>query len=187
MNHHPLTGDFNMYYNGTYIFRYIDGVPHTMMVEGTERDGDDTQLDGVLMCGQVYNESDNLGYQQWRASTMEAARPFSGYFAVYDGTRERQYITWNVNNRSQRKGVDPRNAVLHGAPGNGLNGSQVCKVLAQTADMNCKPGMRDLYVDSKDVVHWKGMKVGARVEGAFSPDDKFKQIEVLICRLLQSI
>lgn len=185
MNTHPLTGDFNMYYTGTYIFRLIDGVPHTMMVEGTEQDGDDTQLDGVLMLGTVFNERENLGFQRWPASTMEAVRPFSGYFNLAGGADERSYLTWSVNNRTQRKGVDPRNALVGGRP-SGLSGSQMCKVFSQSLEMNSRPGYRDIYI--KDgTVHWKGLKVGTMGDSGYVANEQYKQLEVLICRLLQHI
>lgn len=185
MNTHPLTGDFSMYYSGTYIFAIIDGVPHTMMVEGTEKVGDDTQLDGVQMLGQVYNERQNVGFGRWLASTIEAVRPFSGYFNVNDPAASRNYLTWVVNNRTQRKGIDPRNAVLDGR-GFQLSGTQMCKVFAQSLEMNSRPGYRDIFIDDNKV-HWKGLHVGTMTDGAYVAEEKHKKLETLVCRLLQNI
>lgn len=185
MNQHPLTADFQMYYSGTYVFRLINGVPHAMLVDGTERNGDDTQLEGVLFIGSVWDERNGLDVQQWPASEIDSIRPMSGYYNLNLNGDRRWYIQYSVNNRSQRKGFDSRNLIVDGEP-NGLGGVKICRIYAQTLEMNSRPAHRDLWING-DKLHWKGTEVGTMTAGAFTAHEQFKSCEALICRLLQTI
>ncbi|ARB31540.1 hypothetical protein B5P22_31025 [Pseudomonas tolaasii] len=185
MNQHPLTEDMRMYYAGTYIFRYgPEGEVQCMCVNGTERTGDDTKLDGFNFIGDVFNADKQIdGVWSFKGDQLLDWRPFSGYYDI-DG-KGKKYITFSVNNRTQRKGVDPRNIVLNGRS-NGLNCKVMCKVFEQSLNMCSNPASRDIYVDG-DKVNWKGNLVGTIDKvGVFVPGDKHKQIEDFICRLLQN-
>lgn len=179
-NHHPLTADFSMYYTGTYVFANIDGEPRCMYVQETDRNGDDTKLAGVNLLGTVYTVNDCLGSGVWSADRMDHMRPFSGYFDL--GNPQKEYVSWVVRNRSNKKGFSP-NDINH--PG-GISGQQVTMLYAQSRDLHCCPGRRDIYIhDGK--LNWKGMEVGTYVDGKFTPHQPFIECEAMVCRLLQHI
>ncbi|AUX83646.1 hypothetical protein FDJ32_gp17 [Pseudomonas phage NV1] len=185
MNQHPLTEDMRMYYAGTYIFRHgSEGEVQCMMVNGTERIGDDTKFDGFRFVGDIHTAEKSLpDVWTFRGDELLDWRPFSGYYDV-DGKGKR-YITFSVNNRTQRKGVDPRNIVVNGRQNN-LNCKIMCKVFEQSLTMCSNPASRDLWVNDGKV-HWKGNQVGTLdKEGVFTPGEHHKQIEEFVCRLLQN-
>lgn len=186
MNRHPLTADFNMYYNGTYIFRQGAGGFEAMLVEGTNNpDGaDDTVTAGVQLSGHVYNKDKDLGYQTWTGDEILAFRPTSGYYEI-NGKGRNVYLSFSVSNRTQRKGFDSRNVLANGAPWS-PNGRQMVKIFEQAQGLDSRPGARDIYMNG-NVVNWKGVHVGDMEGEKFIPLKQFKQFEELVCRLLQSI
>lgn len=186
MNKHPLTDDFRMYFNGTVIFRDNSGEIEAMYVEGTERIGDDTTLDGFNLQGQTYSADKELGYARWVATDMINYRPISGYYDLNGKGARSYYVEFVVNNRSQRKGIDPRNIRVNGAPYIPTNHA-LCRIFAQSQDFISNPGLRDLFTNSKKEVYWKGIKVGKMTADGFVVNEQHKQVEGLVCRLLQSI
>lgn len=186
MNRHPLTDDMRMYYAGTYIFRNAkDGTIEAMLVDGTERIGDDTLFDGFDFIGHVYTSDLNkeATYGRFNGTDLIEYRPFSGYYNL--GGKAKKYVTFAVNNRSQRKGIDSRN-VLIGNRAAGLTGQQMVMIYEQSQAMCSNPASRDIYI-SGTKVHWKGNEVGTLTDGKFEANETHKQVEGLVCRLLQNI
>lgn len=186
MNKHPLAADFSMYYAGTYIFRQGQKGYEAMLVDQTEATGDDTRLDGFVMIGRTFNSKEDLGVKRWPADQIINFRPTSGYYDVGRGQRD-SFITFAVNNRTQRKGIDTRNIIVNGGPAH-LDGTQMVKLFEQAQGMDSRPGQRDLFVDKSNNVHWKGAKVASvDGKGKVTMAEQFKQFEEIVCRLLQSI
>lgn len=185
MNKHPLTEDMRMYYGGTYIFRIVNGEVETMLVETTERKGDDTDLKNVIFWGQAFNEKGELGEAKWSGADMVNFRPPSGYYDLKgNGVRDR-YVTYTVSNRSQRKGFDNRACIVNNQ-GYNITGRELARMYPQAQAMDSRPGHRDIFIKGTEV-HWKGYMVGKFDAKKFVADDKFKKLETLICQLLQSI
>lgn len=184
-NDHPLAGDFTMYYGNTYVFFEKEGVPHVMYVEGTEEDGDDTRFDGFILLGRTYTLDDNEGrYSRVRFSDVVTDRPASGYYDIHGTGFRNVYVTFAVNNRTQKKGLDPRNFILNGIGSNGsLYPVHVLRIFLQSRDMISSPSHRDFYTEEGKRVFWKGMLVGDLVEGQLVVKDEFKKQEGLLCRL----
>ncbi|CCE60775.1 hypothetical protein tf_20 [Pseudomonas phage tf] len=189
-NKHPLqsSGDFGMYYNGTWVFSYVNGQPHAMYVEGTERvaGGDETQLSGVLLIGNTFNADGDAGYSRWACDRIEDFRPISGYCDFGSGVRNK-YVTYNVPNRTQKKGLDQRNILVNNRQTN-LRGHQMVMLFTQTLGMVSSPADRDFYItgDNLGVVFWKGVEVGRLVNGALVCNETHKTKEIILCRLLQN-
>lgn len=186
MNRHPLSADFNMYYNGTYIFRQGPKGYEAMMVEGTDRNGDDTMPSGVNLMGQAYNSAGELGFQTWTGDEIINFRPISGYYAVGRTKERSSYLSFSVNNRTQRKGFDPRNVLLNSSPW-APNGQRMVQIFEQAQGLDSRPGARDIFVDKAGKVHWKGVHTGTNTDGKYVSEEAFKQFEEIVCRLLQSI
>ncbi|UMO76479.1 hypothetical protein DNAM_530 [Pseudomonas phage BroderSalsa] len=185
MNRHPLTEDFRMYFSGTYVLRIADGGEvQAMYVETTDRNGDDTQLSGVTFMGSTYNSKGRVAVDSFSADQMIEFRPVSGYFDI--GRGEKEYISFTVNNRTQKKGIDPRCAMANGR-GLDLNGKIVAKLFEQSQAMISNPAARDINVTKDGEVHWKGLHVGKTTGGEYTPIEQYKGLEKLVCRLLQNI
>lgn len=187
-NTHPLTQDWGMYFNGTYIFSNASGESRCMSVENVEkkRGGDDTDLDGMEFVGTVFNIHGEVEYGRWSAEDRDDFRPVSGYFDITgDGLRD-VHVTFNVNNRSQRKGVDPRNVLLNGMA-LGVQARQLCRIYQQSLEMISRPGHRDFYVAPNGVVNWKGIHVGHLADNQFTAVEAHKNKEAMLWQLLQTI
>lgn len=190
MNQHPLTEDMRMYYGQTYIFREKDGKVEAMLVENTEAVGDDRLMDGFEFIGLVFTSDtkpEDAVYGRFLGSDMIEYRPFSGYYDLSKKGLRNRYVTFAVNNRSQRKGLDPRNILINGAP-SGLHGWQIVELYEQSQQMCSNPASRDIFVTKAGEVHWKGQLVGTLgKEGKFTSNENHKPVEELVCRLLQNI
>lgn len=187
-NTHPLTEDWRMYFNGTYIFSTAFGEPRAMLVEDVERneDGDDRQLDGMSFSGTVYNVNGEVEWGRWTADNRDDFRPVSGYFDLEGNGRRNRYITYHVANRSQRKGVDPRNILTNGQA-QGMSGQRICRIYSQSLEMASRPGHRDFYISAENNVYWKGLQVGTMTDGVFTANNLHQNKEAMLWRLLQTI
>lgn len=188
MNQHPLTADYRMYLHDTYVFAFIDGELQTMCVSDTRRTGDDRTMEGFEVMGSVYNRDGRIGedWAQWPANILEAFRPISGYYDLTGRGQRNRYITFVVNNRTQRKGVDIRNVMVHGRQ-RGCHPNELVRIWEQSRDMPSRPGHRDFYQEASGKLHWKGSHIG-RIEGEnFIAEPDFEKYKDLVCRLLQSI
>jgi hypothetical protein len=187
MNRHPLTEDFRMYFNNTYVFSMSNGEPQAMFVTGTTRLGNDTQLEGVGLLGDVYNARGLVAEgATWAASTIETLRPPSGYYDLRGDGRRRSYVTFQVANRTNRKGVDPRTLLINNRQAH-INGSSMARLYAQALEMNSRPGYRDFYRNPEGVVFYKGFEVGTMEEGQpFEANQENKSRESMLWRLLQA-
>lgn len=185
-NRHRLTEDWRMYFCGTYIFAFIQGVLKTMIVDDVTRvhGGDDTQLDGMEFHGITTDGDGNTQHEVWNAEIREEFRPISGYYVLGNNGRK-SWVTFNVPNRTQKKGVDSRHVVVNN--GTGATGAQLARIFVQAQEYISKPGNRDFYVMANGAVHWKGLEVG-RMDGAtFVANEAHKNKEAVLWRLLQSI
>ncbi|BDA97009.1 hypothetical protein [Pseudomonas phage vB_PaS-HSN4] len=172
---HPLAGDFTMYYGYTYAFFRKDGVPHVMYVEGPEYDGDDPRFDGFRLLGNVYRPDGSNYYGGVVYSEVESVRPSSGYYDVFGRGVRDTYVSFLVNNRTQRKGVDPRNILLnHGQQA--ITGDMLIRIFTQAEEMISAPSDRGFFI-MDGVVHWKGLKAGPTVDGRLSGGGLLKNQE----------
>ncbi len=186
MNKHPLTDDMRMYYNGTYVFREKDGRIEAMFVDGTTRDGDDRQMAGVVFQGNTWNSDGGLDEIQWHGDELLPVRIVSGYYDLDGKGVRNKYLTYSINNRSQRKGVDVRNFMVNGG-GFNFSGHLLCRVVEQGGAMCSNPGYRDLFV-GKEKVYWKGNFAGTiQKDGSFKAEKPFANFEDYVCQLLRSI
>uniref|UniRef100_A0AB39C6W6 Virion structural protein n=1 Tax=Pseudomonas phage KV2023 TaxID=3234047 RepID=A0AB39C6W6_9CAUD len=181
-NRHRLAGDFNMYYSSTFAFFRVDGEPRVVYVDDTESIGDDRQFDGFRLLGNVFRPDGGQYYGGVVYSEVEGVRPPSGYYDVFGSGERDTYVSFLVNNRTQRKGVDPRNVLInHGQQA--VTGQMMIRIFLQAEEMISDPAHRDFFI--KDgVVNWKGVKVGQMVDNRLSVDEQFKNQEDLLCRLL---
>ncbi|AWY03068.1 hypothetical protein SCYZ1_12 [Pseudomonas phage SCYZ1] len=187
-NTHPLTEDWRMYFNGTYIFSTSNGEPQAMLVEDVERvdGGDDRQLDGMVFSGSTFNVNGELEWARWSADIRDDFRPVSGYFDLEGNGRRNRYITYHVANRSQRKGVDSRNILTNGNA-SGMSGVRLARIYSQSLEMASRPGHRDFYIKEDGAVYWKGLSVGTMTDGAFTANQLHTNKEAMLWRLLQTI
>lgn len=183
-NIHRLTEDWRMYFCGSYIFALMNGEYCTMYVEDVVRNGDDTDTNGMQFIGIVTKPNGDQDNTRWDADLREEFRPISGYYRLGNNAAK-TWVTYNVPNRTQRKGVDSRNVLLSGSPG--CTALQMLKIFTQSLEYISKPGTRDFYVTNAGAVKWKGLDVGNMVDGAFVANEHHKNKEALLWRLLQSI
>lgn len=184
MNRHPLTDDFRMYYNSTYIFLDTeDRGTVCMYVQGVRCIGDDTKLDGMKFVGECYSATRDLGELEIKASQMIDHRLPSAYYQFGD---VKKFVTFNVPNRSQKKGLDARQVLLNSSPWS-PGGKHLMKMYEQSLTMNSAPGNRDFYVVG-NVVNWKGLEVGTMDDaGRLSCNERWKSKEAMLWQLLQTI
>lgn len=184
-NIHRLTEDWRMYFCGTYIFAAINGQYHIMLVDDVVRDGDDTQLEGMRFIGTVWDQEGHTSEGRWEANIREEFRPISGYYSLVNNQEVKTWVTYNVPNRTQRKGVDSRNVLLNNTPG--CTPERLLKIFVQAQEYISRPGNRDFYIRTNGQVFWKGLEVGNMVDGAFVANDLHKNKEAVLWRLLQTI
>lgn len=173
-----------MYFCGSFIFAMIEGEYRTMYVEDVIRNGDDTDTDGMEFMGIVTRPNGDQENTRWAANIREEFRPISGYYRL-GGNAAKSWVTFNVPNRTQRKGVDNRNVIIGGTPG--ASHLQMLRIFTQSLEYISKPGTRDFYITQGGNVRWKGLDVGSMVDGAFVANEHHKNKEALLWRLLQSI
>lgn len=183
-NLHRLTDDWRMYFAGTYIFAIIDGRYATMYVDDVERTGDDRDLDGMTFHGTVTYSNGDQEASSWLANVRDEFRPISGYYQLGNHRDRRYWFQYTVPNRTQKKGLDTRNALVDHAPG--ISARYLAQVYQQSQDFLSRPGARDFYVRG-NVVKWKGLEVGRMDGDVFVANENHKNKEALLCRLLQSI
>lgn len=182
-NIHRLTEDWRMYFCGTYIFAEFEGRYRTMFVDDVVRTGDDTKLEGMEFVGTSYDAEGNEYHNRWPADIRLEFRPISGYYEL--GTNGAKiWVTYNVPNRTQKKGVDARNVLLGGTPG--CRSDKLVKIFTQAQGFISKPGSRDFYILTSGVVRWKGVEVGRMNGNEFVANDHHKNKEALLWRLLQN-
>lgn len=185
MNYHPLTEDMRMYFANTYIVRQKNGETQVLWVDHTVRIGDDTKLDGFEFVGVMYTtEGHQADDVHFRGDEMIEWRPTSGYYSL-PGKRGRQYVQFHVQNRTQRKGLNPGGCTVNGRAAD-LRGSDVAAMFDQTAAMLSNPALRDINVVNKKV-HWRGYEVGEIKDNVFAAAEEFNHLEGMVCRLLQNI
>ena len=183
-NIHRLTEDWRMYFCGSFIFATVDGEDRAMYVEDVVRTGDDTDTEGMEFLGIITRPNGDQDHGRWPANWREEFRPISGYYRL-GNNQHKTWVTFNVPNRTQRKGVDNRNVLLNGTPG--CSHLQMLKIFEQSQEYVSKPGTRDFYIKTNGEVHWKGFEVGRMTDGNFVANDHHKNKEALLWRLLQSI
>lgn len=184
-NIHRLTEDWRMYFCGTFIFAAIEGQYRVMQVDDVLRSGDDTQLEGMDFVGTIWDTEGNMSNGRWGAASREEFRPISGYYQLGQDPNVKAWVTFNVPNRTQKKGVDTRNVLLNNMPG--CSPERLLKIFIQSQEYVSKPGNRDFHVKTNGRVFWKGLEVGNMVDGAFVASELHKNKEAVLWRLLQTI
>jgi hypothetical protein len=177
-NSAPLTADLSMYYKGTYICRHVKDDLQVMYVQGVEAKGDDTKLTGVIFFGYVRTkDGEKDGRVSWSAEEVLFFVPPSGFYKFYSGPK---YVSYIVENRSQKKGLNP-NRVLF----NGIRAEINLKTAYSLFNHSHFEGKfsNDLAVIKGDI-QWKTLKVGKLHDGAVTITKQYEHLQELICKLL---
>lgn len=181
-NRHPLTADFQMYYRGTYVCRQAPDGYDTMYVENVTSNGDDRVVNNLLFIGHVCRASGEVldDLQTWPGSEIEVRIPKHGYYSV-PGSTAPIYLSYAPQNRTNRRGMDPRVIMINGRGKSDLR-HRTINVLFNQCEF---PGQfsRDLCVHSNNLL-WKGMTVGTLVNGNVTIQPKYEKVRELICEQL---
>lgn len=178
-NRHPLTNDFRMYYQGTYVTRDTPMGYEVMFVAAVDSAGDDTDPHNVVFRGRTWGpDGQDISLDsRWRGDEVQARIPRFGYYNFGDGP---VYVSYASNNRTNRKGLDARIILFNGQSG-GLNGRKASVLFNQ-----CEfPGQfgRDLCVSNNRLL-WKGQTVGTLRNGDVVLRKNKEHLKELICKLL---
>lgn len=182
-NRHPLTADFQMYYRGCYICRSGPNGYDTMYVDTVNAAGDDRQVRNIRFHGPVFRAGqteadDNWG--EWAGDEIEVRIPRHGYY-LFNGSSTPVYLSYQAQNRTNRRGLDPRTVMINGRVKPDLRHRQINTLFNQ-----CEfPGQfsRDLCVHDNSLL-WKGVAVGTLVNGNVTINASYEKAKELICEQL---
>ena len=179
-NRHPLTRDFQMYYVGTWVVRQGAEGLDVMYVRAVTHRGDDRNLENIQFHGEAHDATGhNLGEQTWIASQVVPRIPRYGYYNLGNGP---VYLTYNLNNRTNRKGLDTRTILVNGRPFRDTATGRAISMLFNQCEF---PGQfsRDLCVHSNRIL-WKGQIVGTLVNGNVTIFTTKENLKDYVCKQL---
>jgi hypothetical protein len=154
-----------------------------MYVDAIESDGDDRQLRNILFRGRVVlasGEDTSEEISTWRGDIIEVRIPKHGYYSL-PGMSGPVYLSYLPQNRTNRRGLDPRTIMINGRAKSDLRRRQINTLFNQ-----CEfPGQfsRDLCVHNNNLL-WKGILVGTLVNGDVTILNQYQQVRDLICEQL---
>ena len=181
-NRHPLTGDFQMYYRGTYVCQDGPQGYSTMYVEAVTNDGDDRILSNLRFIGRVCSPEGVISPAPvtWAGDQLSVRVPRYGYYQL-PGLSGPVYLSYQAQNRTNRKGLDPRTILFNSRSREVITHQQVNTLFNQCGF----PGSfgRDLCVFNNNLM-WKGTKVGLLVSGDVTLLNKYEPLREMLCEQL---
>ena len=176
-----LSRDFNMYYSGTYVCKEVGKELQVMYVEEiVPRSQRDYSPELVGLIGRVYKDGGRTEErEEWTGADIFPFTPMSGYYKL--GSRV-HYLTYNAENRTQKKGFVPGRVLLDGTrPDFNLGFANIYTLFNQVTF----PGLygRDLCV-SKGKLMWKGNTIGTFHDGEVTINKDYSHVKELVCKLL---
>lgn len=182
-NQHPLVADFQMYYRGCYVCRAVPDGYDTMYVEAITADGDEREIANIRFVGHVFRcgaSGPEEELHTWRGDEIEVRIPRHGYYSL-PGSTVPVYLSYVAQNRTNRRGLDPRTILINGRTKGDLRHRSINILFNQCLF----PGQfsRDLCVYNNNLL-WKGMEVGTLVNGNVTIQTKYEKAKELICEQL---
>lgn len=181
-NQHPLSGDFSMYYRGTYVSRRDEsGTLLVMYVREVYSEGDGTQIEDLFFVGEAFDRRGTYindgGQVTWPAIEINLNVPRMGYRLI---GKTPVYLTMGVNNRTQKKGfcID----LVATYPRVSLNRPAI---FAAVEDKHFEGRIsRDLTLHDSTLM-WRGSEIGSFTEGVLTLKKTYEHVRDFVCKLLE--
>ena len=176
-NRHNLVGDFRMYYTSSYVAREReDGKLDVMYVADVTGGDDATSVKWLTFHGEVF-DGNSVNVRSWRGDEVCMFIPPSGYY-MYGNTPA--YISYSVDNRTNKKGVQPSRILVNGRQLR-INYENMYNLFNGIKPKNCFG--RDLLLKDGHI-HWRGQDAGLFNDGNLTLSEQFKHLETYVCKVL---
>ena len=178
-NQHPLAGDLSMYFRGTYVAKELFGVLRVMYVREVSQDTsiDSNKLRSVRLHGDTIDTKGSIERDDtWTADNL-LDLPKQGYRLL--GTTP-YYISYSSENRSNKKGLDPRKVKFNGK----ALDLTLIRALVIYEDKPFRLKFSSDLIGHKGTLLWRGLDIGTFKDGVATIKQDYEYLEDYVCKVL---